>query len=63
MPRNKNETLSIRTTSEIKEILRQAAGREGRSAASMVEALVLNYAKRHGLKQTAATTVRKTNEK
>jgi hypothetical protein len=36
MPRFKNETLSIRTTAEIKD-LRHAAGREQRSVASMIE--------------------------
>lgn len=49
MPRFKNETLSIRTTAEVKDLLRQAAERERRSVASMVEALVVAYAKRHRL--------------
>jgi len=49
MPRFKNETLSIRTTAEIKDLLRQAAGCEQRSVAAMIEALVVDYAKRHGL--------------
>tara|TARA_R110002074_G_scaffold94547_3_gene206394 strand:+ start:7420 stop:7626 length:207 start_codon:yes stop_codon:yes gene_type:complete len=47
MPRNKDETLSIRTTCEIKALLREAAGRERRSVASMVEVLVLEYAEVH----------------
>ncbi len=50
MPRNKNETLSIRTTAEIKDLLRQAAEYERRSVASIIEALVVNYAKRHGFR-------------
>jgi uncharacterized protein (DUF1778 family) len=63
MPRNKNKTLSIRTTAEIKDLLRQAAERERRSVTAMVEALVLNYVQRHELKQTVAASIRKTNKK
>lgn len=44
MSRLKNETLSIRTSVEIKQFLRLAAGREHRSVASMIEVLVLTYA-------------------
>ena len=50
MPRAKNETLTLRTTTEIKSLLRQAAEREHRSLASMVEVLVLAYASGHRLK-------------
>lgn len=50
MARNKCETLSIRTTAEIKDLVRQAADREHRSVASMIEILVLAYAERHALK-------------
>lgn len=46
MPRKKNETLTIRTTAEIKALLRQAAEREHRSLASMIEVLVRDYAQR-----------------
>ncbi len=49
MPRTKNEVLTIRTTAEIKTLLKLAAERERRSVASMVEVLVLDYAKSHGL--------------
>ena len=49
MPRSKDETLSIRTTAEIKGLLRLAAVRERRSVASMVEVLVLAYASEHNL--------------
>jgi Ser/Thr protein kinase RdoA (MazF antagonist) len=49
MPRTKNEVLTIRTTAEVKALLKLAAERERRSAASMVEVLVLEYAKAHGL--------------
>jgi uncharacterized protein (DUF1778 family) len=49
MPRTKNEVLTIRTTAQVKALLRLAAEREHRSAASMVEVLVLDYAQAHGL--------------
>lgn len=50
MPRLKDETLSIRTSAEIKQLLRLAAEGERRSLASMVEILVLEYARAHNLK-------------
>lgn len=50
MPRLKGETLSIRTSPDIKELLRLAARREHRSVASMVEILVLEYARKHDLR-------------
>ena len=49
MARIKNEVLTIRTTAEVKALLKLAAERERRSAASMVEVLLLEYAKSHGL--------------
>ncbi|KZX58542.1 MULTISPECIES: ribbon-helix-helix domain-containing protein [Stutzerimonas stutzeri group] len=49
MSRLKDETLSIRTSAEIKQLLRMAADRERRSVASMVEILVLEYARNHDL--------------
>ncbi len=49
MPRLKGETLSIRTSPDIKELLRLAAHREHRSVASMVEILVLEYARENKL--------------
>lgn len=53
MSRQKAETLSIRTSTEIKQPLRVAAERERRSVASMVEILVLEYARQHGLQTQA----------
>ena len=50
MSRLKDETLSIRTSTEIKQLLRLAADRERRSVASMVEILVLEYARSHELR-------------
>jgi hypothetical protein len=49
MKRLKDETLSIRTSSEVKELLRMAAEKERRSIASMVEVLILQYAKENNL--------------
>ena len=50
MKPSKNETLSIRTSTHIKQLLRMSAEREHRSIASMVEVLVLSYAEQHGIK-------------
>jgi hypothetical protein len=50
MSRLKDETLSIRTSSEIKQLVRMAADAERRSVASMIEILVLEYARVHDLK-------------
>lgn len=61
MPRNKCETLSIRTTAEIKDLIRQAADQEHRSVASMLEVLVLTHAEQCGLKASAKP--KKTNKK
>ncbi len=47
MKRPKDETLSIRTSSDIKQLLRSAAEKEHRSVASMIEVLVLSYANEH----------------
>ncbi len=49
MSRLKDETLSIRTSADIKQLLRRAAAHERRSVASMIEILVLEYAQQHGL--------------
>ncbi len=52
----KDETLSIRTSADIKQLLRIAAEREHRSIASMMEVLILNYAQEHGLKADEQST-------
>lgn len=49
MTRLKDETLSIRTSADIKQLLRLAAEHERRSVASMIEILIVNYAKTHGI--------------
>lgn len=49
MKRVKDETLSIRTSAEVKKLLKLAAEHEHRSIASMVEVLILNYARQHQL--------------
>lgn len=53
MKRPKDETLSIRTSSDIKQLLRIAAERERRSIASMIEVLILKYAQEQGLRAEA----------
>ena len=52
MSRLKDETLSIRTSAEIKQLLRMAAERERRSVASLIEVVVLKYAQSNDLKLT-----------
>lgn len=49
MSRAKSETLTLRTTPEIKELLRMAAEREHRSIASMIEVLILQNAEAKNL--------------
>ena len=49
MPRLKDETLSIRTSAQVKQLLKMAAEREHRSVASMMEVLVFKYAEEAGL--------------
>ena len=46
---------SIRTSAEIKQLLRMAAERERRSVASMIKILVLEYAQAHSLKPAACS--------
>ena len=50
MKNPKDETVSIRTSADIKQLLRMAAEKEHRSVASMMEVLILNYAREHSLK-------------
>lgn len=49
MKRLKDETVTIRTSADIKQLLRLAAAREHRSVASTVEMLVRAYAQEHRL--------------
>jgi uncharacterized protein (DUF1778 family) len=63
MKRLKDETLSIRTSVDIKQLLRMAAEREHRSIASMIEVLILNYAQQHGLVAEAASERRESRKK
>ncbi|BCA93908.1 hypothetical protein TUM19329_02690 [Legionella antarctica] len=56
MARNKKMSISIRTTPEIKELMRLGAERECRSIASMIEALVVNYARQHKLVTVPSAT-------
>jgi uncharacterized protein (DUF1778 family) len=51
----KNETLSIRTSTEVKLLLRLAAEREHRSISSMLEVLIREHASKLGLQAQALT--------
>lgn len=62
MARTKNEVLTIRTSTEVKALLKMAAERERRSASSMVEVLVLDYCERNGIRSTNLTDIRKKAE-
>lgn len=62
MSRLKDETLSIRTSAELKQLLKMAAEREHRSVASMIEVLVLQYAQRHHLKATGSASPNQDHE-
>lgn len=55
----KDETLSFRTSKEIKQLLKAAADKEHRSQASMLEVLILEYAKKHHLKPAESDMSRK----
>lgn len=55
MPPRKVETLSLRLSPNIKQLLRQAAEVERRSIASMIEIMVLDYARQHGIEADGQT--------
>ncbi|WP_435477487.1 hypothetical protein [Variovorax sp. ZT5R36] len=55
MKRLKDETVTIRTSADIKQLLRLAAAREHRSVASTVEMLVRAYAQEHRLVASSNT--------
>lgn len=54
MSKIKDETITIRTTYEVKELLRRAAEREHRSIASMLEVLILTHAEKTALTKKRA---------
>ena len=49
MPAGKTETLSFRMAPDLKKALRDAAEREHRSIANMVEVMILDYCARTGI--------------
>lgn len=59
MTRAKDETLSFRTSKEIKHLLKAAAEKEHRSQASMLEVLILEYAKQNGIRSAEKDIPRK----
>jgi len=48
MPVNKTATLTLRIEPNLKEALRNAAEKERRSIANMVEVMILSYCERNG---------------
>lgn len=46
----RTETLNLRVTSELKELVRLAAEREHRSISNLIEVLVRDYCTKHGVK-------------
>ncbi len=58
-----DETLSIRTAGNVKQLLKLAAEREHRSVASMVEVLVLTYAQEDGLGAVRCASVEEKTRK
>ncbi len=50
----KSEVISVRVPPDIKLALAAAAGAERRSLASMVEVMVLDYCRAHGIDPTAS---------
>ena len=54
MSKIKDETITIRTTQEVKDLLRLAAERDHRSIASMLEVLILAHAEKTSLSKKRA---------
>lgn len=52
MPVTKTEVVSVRVPPDVKAALVEAAGQERRSIATMVEVMVLDYCKTHGITTT-----------
>lgn len=51
----RTETLNLRVTSELKELVRLAAEREHRSISNLIEVLVREYCTKHGVKTESGT--------
>lgn len=49
MNQRKSEAINLRMTPELKELLRLAAERERRTLSNMLEVLILDYCRQHGL--------------
>ena len=63
MAKNKDEAITIRTTSTIKELLRLAAQRERRSIASMLEILILSHAEKYALGEETLARIEEEHNK
>lgn len=53
----RTETLNLRVTSELKELVRMAAEREHRSISNLIEVLVRDYCTKHGVKTESGASV------
>ena len=49
MNQRKSQAINLRMTPELKELLRLAAERERRTLSNMLEVLILDYCRQHGL--------------
>lgn len=54
----KTETLNLRVSPELKELVRQAAAREHRTIANFIDVLVREYCSRHGVIDPIETTTK-----
>lgn len=52
----KTETLNLRVSPELKELVRQAAAREHRTVANFIDVLVREYCARHGIGEGDVST-------
>jgi len=55
----KTETLNLRVSPELKELVRVAAAREHRTVANLIEVLVRDHCSRHGVAVKAVTKLPK----
>ena len=50
----KTDTLNLRVSPELKELVRRSAAREHRTVANFIEVLVREYCARHGVTENAS---------
>lgn len=59
--KRRTDTLNLRVTPELKELVRLAAEREYRTISSLLEVLVRDYCTKHGVKTDAGEPAVKSN--